>query len=148
MRSGWPTEDGRGMTPANQGHVPFGPEVSWPAGYSEREYPSGDYGYPATRAEQLPAAGHGAHPYAAFGGAGYGDDGYNDPGYQGPSAQDAGIPGVKTVRGFVEPGHGQSGYPETGYAQSGYPRSLPGSTSSQPGYAGSSYAVAGEIEMA
>ncbi len=56
------------MTPANQGHVPFGPEVSWPAGYSDPEYASGDYRYPATRAEQLPALGQGAHPYAAFGG--------------------------------------------------------------------------------
>jgi hypothetical protein len=147
MRSGWPhSGDGRGMTPANQGHVPFGPEVSWPAGYSEPEYPNGDYRYPATRAEQLPAADHGAHPYAAFGGAGYGDDGYNDPGYQGPSAQDAGIPGTRTVRGFVESGQGQSGYPQTGYAQSGYSQPSPGPYS-QPGYAGSSYA-AGEIEVA
>jgi hypothetical protein len=135
------------MTPANQGHAPFGPEVSWPSGYSEVEYPDGGYRYPATRAEQLPAAGQGAHPYAAFGGAGYGDDGYSDPGYQGPSAQDAGIAGTRTVRGFVEPGQSQFGYPETGYAQNGYPQSPQGTTYSQPGYAGSSYA-AGEIEMA
>ena len=99
------------MTPASQGHAPFGPEVSWPTGYPDQEYPSGDYRYPATRAEQLPAAGQGAHPYAAFGGAGYGDDGYSDPGYQGPSAQDAGIAGTRTVRGFVESGQGQPGYP-------------------------------------
>jgi hypothetical protein len=134
------------MTPASQGHAPFGPEVSWPSGYPEQEYPSGGYRYPATRAEQLPAAGQGAHPYAAFGGAGYGDDGYSDPGYQGPSAQDAGIAGTRTVRGFVESGHGQQGYPETGYAQSGYAQSPPGGYRQQ-GYAGSSYA-AGEIEMA
>ncbi|MGH3296658.1 MAG: hypothetical protein ACRDP7_33180, partial [Trebonia sp.] len=133
------------MTPANQGHEPFGPEVSWPTGFSE-EHPSGGYRYPATRAEQLPAAAQGAHPYAAFGGAGYGDDGYTDPGYQGPSAQDAGIAGTRTVRGFVESGQSHPGYPETGYAQSGYPQS-PQGRHSQPGYAGSSYA-AGEIEMA
>jgi len=148
MRSGWPhTEDGRGMTPANQGHVPFGPEVSWPSGFSALEYPSGNSRYPATRAEPLPALGQGAHPYAAFNGAGYGDDGYTDPGYQGPSAQDAGIAGTRTVRGFVESGQHQPGYPQTGYAQNGYPQSSPG-TYSQPGYAGSSYAAAGEIEMA
>ena len=104
MRSGWPhTEDGRGMTPASQGHVPFGPDVSWPGGYSvgarERRLPlSGNAGAAAA------AAGQGAHPYAAFGGAGYGDDGYTDPGYQGPAAQDAGIAGTRTVRGFVESG--------------------------------------------
>jgi hypothetical protein len=151
MRSGWPhTGDGRGMTPANQGHEPFGPEVSWPTGFSE-QHPSGGYRYPATRGEQLPAAAQGAHPYAAFDGAGYGDDGYSDPGYQGPAAQDAGIAGTRTVRGFVESGQSHSGYPETGYAQSGYAQSgyaqSPQGRHGQPGYAGSSYA-AGEIEMA
>src|SRR5579871_6667865 len=108
MRSGWPpTGDGRGMTPADQGHVPFGPEVSWPNGFSQIGHRGGDSGYPATRAEQPPAIDHGAHPYAAFSGAGYGDDGYADPGYQGPSAQDAGIAGTRTVRGFVESGQSQ-----------------------------------------
>ena len=136
MRSGWPPEDGRGMTPANQGHAPFGPEVSWPTGYSGSEYPSGDYRYPATRAEQQPAVDHGAHPYAAFNGSGYGDDGYRDPGYQGPSAQDAGIAGNRTVRGFVESSHGQHGYQETGYAQPGYPPQAPAGTYNQPGYPG------------
>jgi len=148
MRNGWPhSEGGRGMTPADQGHVPFGPEVSWPTGFSALEHPSGGYRYPATRAEQLPAAAQGAHPYAAFNGAGYGDDGYNDPGYQGPAAQDAGIAGTRTVRGFVESGQSRSAYPETGYAQNGYSQP-PSRTYSQPGYAGSSYAAAGEIEMA
>jgi hypothetical protein len=135
------------MTPANQGHVPFGPEVSWPTGYSDLEHASGDYRYPATRAEQLPAASQGAHPYTAFNGSGYGDDGYRDPGYQGPSAQDAGVPGTRTVRGFVESGQGQSGYPGTGYAQSSYLPQAPGTTYNQSGYAGSSYG-AGDIEMA
>ena len=148
MRSEWPhAEDGRGMTPANRGHVPFGPEASWPGGHSDPGYANGDYRYPATRAEQLPALGQGAHPYAAFGGQGYGDDGYTDPGYQGPSAQDAGIAGTRTVRGFVESGQGQPGYPPAGYAQSGYAQSPPGGYS-QPGYAGSGYAAAGGIEMA
>ena len=146
MRSGWPhSEGGRGATPANQGHVPFGPDVSWPPGYSETEYPSGGYRYPATRAEQLPETGHGAHPYAAFHGAGYGDDGYTDPGYQGPSAQDAGIAGTRTVRGFVESSQSQAGYQETGYPRSGYSQPPSGAHSAQ-NYAGSSYAR--EIEMA
>jgi hypothetical protein len=140
------------MTPADRGHVPFGPEVSWPSGFSALEYPNGGNHYPATRAEQLPALGQGAHPYAAFSGSGYGDDGYTDPGYQGPSAQDAGIAGTRTVRGFVEsgqnqPGYPQAGYAQTGYPQTGYPQSSPGAYS-QPRYAGSSYAAAGEIEMA
>ena len=105
MRSGWPSEDGRGNPPANQGHVPFGPEISWPGGYSSLEYANGDYRYSAPQAVAQPAAGHGAHPYAAFNGSGYGDDGYNDPGYQGPVAQDASVavsPGV----GFGEGGDG------------------------------------------
>ncbi len=135
------------MTPASQGHVPFGPEVSWPTGFSALEHPGGNNRYPATRAEQAPAASHGAHPYAAFGGSGYGDDGYNDPGYQGPAAQDAGIAGTRTVRGFVESGQNPQAYPGAGYAQSGYSQAGPG-THGQQGYAGSSYAPAGEIEMA
>jgi hypothetical protein len=150
MRSGWPhTGDGRGMTPANQGHVPFGPEVSWPTGYSDPEYSNGDYRYPQTRVEQLPDLGQGgAHPYAASGGAGYGDDGYSDPGYQGPVAQDAGIAGTRTVRGFVESGQGQADYRDAGYAGSSYMPPAGGTGYSQPGYAGSSYAAPGEIDMA
>jgi hypothetical protein len=146
MRSGWPhTEDGRGMTSANQGHAPFGPEVSWPTGYSDLEYANGNYRYPTTRAEQLPAIDQGAHPYAAFGGAGYGDDGYSDPGYQGPAAQDAGIAGTRTVRGFVESGQGQTDYRDAGYAGSSYLPPAAGTGYGQPGYAGSSYAASGEI---
>jgi hypothetical protein len=139
MRSGWPhTGDGQGMTPANQRGATFGPDVSWPSGgYSQ-----------------------GSHPYAAFNGAGYGDGGYSDPGYQGPAAQDAGIAGTRTVRGFVESGQRQTGYtysPEAGYAQSGYEQpgyeqpgyGQPGEhVYGQPGYAGSSYAAGGQVEMA
>ena len=145
MRSGWPTEDGRGNQPASQGHAPFGPEISWPNGYSDLEYTSGDYRYPATRAEQAPAPG--GHPYAAFNSSGYGDDGYSDPGYQGPAAQDAGIAGARTVQGHVESGPGHQGYPPAGYAQSSYFPPAPAAPHRQPGYAGSSYA-AGDIELA
>ncbi len=125
MRSGWPhTGDGQGMTPADQRGATFGPDGSWPA--------------------------QGSHPYASFTGAGYGDDGYSDPRYQGPAAQDAGIAGTRTVRGFVESGQQQPGhaYPATGYAQSGYaqPPSSPGY--GQSGYAGSSYTAGGQIEVA
>ena len=136
MRSGWPhTGDGQGMTPASQRNATFGPDVSWPP--------------------------HGSHPYASFTGAGYGDDGYSDPGYQGPAAQDVGVAGTRTVRGFVESDQRQGGYaypPDTGYAQPGYaqpgyaqPSSGPGygqSGYAGSGYAGSSYAGGGQIEMA
>ena len=134
------------MPPASQGSVPFGPEVSWPAGYSSSEYPSGDYRYSAPQAGQLPAAAQGAHPYAAFTGSGYGDDGYTDPGYQGPGAQDAGVAGTRTVQGYVDSGRSQQGYPPPGYAGSSY---LPAPTAAhqQPGYAGSSYA-GGDMELA
>src|SRR5262249_37712889 len=119
-----------GMTPADQRGAPFGPDVSWPS--------------------------QGSHPYAAFTGAGYGDDGYSDPRYQGPAAQDAGIAGTRTVRGFVESDQRQPGYaysPDAGYAQSGYAQLPSGQPSSGPqygqsGYAGSSYAPGGQIEMA
>jgi hypothetical protein len=105
--------------------VPYGPEVSWPGGYPNPEYRGGDY-RPARPA--LPASqNHGEHPYAAYDVAGYGDNGtgyahptpdtfgygdpgYTNPGYDGPSAQDAGIAGTRTVRGFVEPGQRGSGY--------------------------------------
>jgi hypothetical protein len=136
------------MPPANQGSVPFGPEVSWPGGYSNLEYPGGDYRYATPQAAQPPAAAQGAHPYAAFtGSAGYGDDGYTDPGYQGPGAQDAGIPGTRMVQGYTESGPGQQGYPPPGYARSSYLPPAPTAGHRQPGYAGSSYA-ASDIEMA
>ncbi len=136
MRSGWPhTGDGQGNLPADPRGATFGPDVSWPSGgYSQ-----------------------GSHPYAAFNGAGYGDGGYSDPGYQGPAAQDAGIAGTRTVRGFVESGQHQSGYgspaaaagyAQSGYAQPGYGQQPPGPGYGQPGYAGSSYATGGQIEMA
>jgi len=99
--------------------APFGPEVSWPTGYSDLEYRDGDYRYGGQQqAAQPPAGAQGEHPYAAFAATGYGDDGYRDPGYQGPAAQDRGIPGTRTVRGFVEQGLGQ---PQGGYLRNGYP---------------------------
>ncbi len=134
MRNGWPHPgDGQGMTPASQRSAPFGPDVSWPS--------------------------QGSHPYAAFTAAGYGDAGYSDPGYQGPAAQDAGIAGTRTVRGFVDSDQRQAGYAypaEPGYAQPGYAQLPPGRPSpsspygqydqyeqpgqyDQPGHAGSGY---------
>jgi hypothetical protein len=151
------------MNSPDQGRVPFGPEVSWPGGYSNSEYQNGDYRHAAQQSAQLPAASQGAHPYASFNGAGYGDDGYTDPGYQGPAAQDAGIAGTRTVRGFVESDRGQGGYPlsapvDAGYGQSGYgqpgypPQALnaasPRDDYAQPGYAGAGYPGYGEIELA
>jgi hypothetical protein len=141
------------MLPADRRSAPAGPEVSWPAGYSDQGYRDGDYRYAAPQAEELPPASHGGHPYAAFTSDGYGDDGYRDPGYQGPAAQDAGIAGTRTVRGFVEtgPGWDQGGYAPDGYAQSSYQPGngyQQGRAYDQSGYAGSSYAPAGQIEMA
>jgi hypothetical protein len=82
--------------------VPYGPEASWPGGY----------------------AGSGEDPYAAYNAVGYGDPGYSDPGYNGPSSQDAGVPGTRTVRGFVDPGRPGPG-----------PRALPASPDyPAPGY--------------
>src|SRR5215471_3433523 len=119
MRSGWPhTQDEHGRLPADQRQAPFGPEISWPTGYSNLEYRDGGYRYPAAQ----PAIGQGEHPYAAFSAAGYGDDGYSDPGYDGPASQDAGVAGTRTVRGFIESAPAQAGYPQAGYAQPGYPQ--------------------------
>src|SRR5512146_2200120 len=104
MRSGWPSsQDDPGRHSVDHRQVPYGPEVSWPGG-----------GY----------ASSGEDPYAAYNAVGYGDPGYSDPGYNGPSAQDAGVPGTRTVRGFVDPSQG------TG------PRALPASPNyPAPGYA-------------
>ena len=142
------------MLPADRRQASFGPEVSWPTGYSDLEYRDGDHRYAAPQAAPQPPADHGQHPYTSFTGGGYGDDGYRDPGYQGPAAQDAGIAGTRTVRGFVDAGQGwgQPDYAAPGYAQSGYqqgqPSYPPGQGYGQPDYAGSSYAAAGQIEMA
>jgi hypothetical protein len=129
------------MTPAHQGHVPFGPEVSWPNGYPALGHPDGGYRYGAPQA--APAASHGAHPYASFSAAGYGDDGYSDPAYQGPVAQDAGIPGTPTVRGFVESDRSEPGYPLSSPVRSDYAAAR----YDQPGFAGSGYGE-GQIEIA
>ena len=117
------------MYPEPERRAPFGPEVSWPTGYSDLEYRDGDYRYGAQQAApQQPAqppavaaSAVGEHPYAAFTAAGYGDDGYRDPGYQGPAAQDMGVPGTRTVRGFVEQGQPQGGYLRDGYPGPGHP---------------------------
>lgn len=86
MRSGWPhTQSDHGRNPGER-RRPFGPDTSWPTGYSDLEYRDGDYHYPAPTLAQPVLQGE--HPYAAFSAAGYGDDGYLDPGYDGPAAQD------------------------------------------------------------
>jgi hypothetical protein len=125
MRSGWPhTQADHGSVPADRRRGPFGPDVSWPTGYSGLEYRDGAYRYPASAAPQLPAA-QGQHPYAAFSAAGYGDDGYRDPGYDGPAAQDA---------GYQQPGYAPAAPSANGYGE--------------PRYAGPGYGGAGEIELA
>jgi hypothetical protein len=144
MRSGWPhTQDDHGGLPADQRQAPFGPDISWPTGYSNLEYRDGDYRYPAQQAPR--SANYGEHPYAAFsadghgdaGGYprssanfGYGDPGYSDPGYDGPASQDAGIASTRTVRGYVE------APPAQDYAPAGYE------------YAAPEYDEPGQIELA
>jgi hypothetical protein len=104
MRSGWPrTQADHGRLPEDRRRGPFGPDISWPTGYSDLEYREGDYRYsaPADRAPAAqPRAAQGQHPYADLSAAGYGDDGYRNPGYDGPAAQDA--------------GYAQPGYPPAG----------------------------------
>ena len=92
MSNGWPhSEDGQGTPLAGQGNVPFGPEGSWSAGYSDAsafsdaQYRSDSYVYEAPQPASLPAPSQGAHPYAGFSATGYGD-----PRHQGPAAPDAG----------------------------------------------------------
>jgi hypothetical protein len=95
MRSGWPhTQADHGRSPADRRRGPFGPDISWPTGYSDLEYREGDYRYSGPGAQ--PPAAQGQHPYADLSAAGYGDDGYRDPGYDGPAAQDA---------GYAQPGY-------------------------------------------
>jgi hypothetical protein len=124
------------MPPASQGNVPFGPEGSWPAGYSDAAgFPdaqyrtSGGYGYEASHSASPSAPSQGAHPYAGFD-SGYGDNGYSDPGYQGPAAQDAGYAPPEYLQAptggtgydtYGQPGHGQPGYAGPGAAEAGYP---------------------------
>jgi hypothetical protein len=105
---------------------PFGPDISWPTGYSNLEYREGDYRYSAPAAPQPPAA-QGEHPYAAFSAAGYGDDGYRDPGYEGPAAQDAGYrqpgyaPAAPSGNGYGRPGYAASGHGDPGQVELAYP---------------------------
>ena len=140
--------------------MPFGPDISWPTGYSNLEYRDGDYRYPGPYGQE-PAGNHGEHPYAGFSAPGYGEDvsgysrpsaadygygdpGYSDLGYDGPASQDAGIAGTRTVRGYVEAGPAQSGYP--GYSQP--ERTLSAPTGQDYGYAAQDYGDSGHIELA
>jgi len=160
MRSGWPhTEDDHGRLQADQRRVPFGPDISWPTGYSDLEYRDGEYRYPAAPYAPEPPANHGEHPYAGYGAPGYGDHGgrgrgrhaaddygygdpgYSDPRYDGPASQDAGIAGTRTVRGFVE-----ASQPQPGYAQPGYALSAP--TAADYDYDAPGYDDSTHIELA
>jgi hypothetical protein len=173
MRSGWPhTQDDHGAQPAGQRQATLRPEISWPTGYSGLEYQDGDYRYPAQAAPapyaaQPPAAiaaPGGEHPYAAFGSVGYGaesgsypaasiddfgygDPGYSNPGYQGPAAQDAGIAGTRTVRGFVEAGRGDAGY-RYGGQQAGYGSPESAGALSAPAAPQAGYGGRGQLERA
>jgi hypothetical protein len=131
--------------------MPFGPDISWPTGYSDLEYRDGDYRYQSPSGAQplaAPPVNKGEHPYAAFSDPGYGngyagdtqytassidDFGYGDPGYSnlgydGPASEDAGVAGTRTVRGFVEPRRRE--LPSGGYSRP----SQPGYGDDGPGY--------------
>jgi len=129
MRSGWPhTEADHGRYPADQRRGPFGPDISWPTGYSGLEYRDGDYRYSApadrARAAQPPTA-QGQHPYADLSAAGYGDDGYRDPGYDGPAAQDA---------GYAQPGYPPVAPSGNGYGRPAYSAPVPQDYQGPDGY--------------
>ena len=112
MRSGWPhTQADHERLQAEERRGPFGPDISWPTGYSNLEYRDGEYRYSAPATGQPPAF-QGAHPYAAFSAAGYGDDGYSDLGYDGPAAQDS---------GYQQPGYAGTGYAGDGQTDFAYP---------------------------
>ena len=133
MRSGWPhTQADHGRLPADRRRGPFGPDISWPTGYSDLEYREGDYRYSApaaqARAAQPPAA-QGQHPYADLSAAGYGDDGYRDSGYDGPAAQDA--------------GYAQPGYPPAAPSGASGPSGPSGNGYGRPGHAGPGYGNGG-----
>jgi len=126
MRSGWPhTQADHGRLPADERRGPFGPDISWPTGYSDLEYREGDYRYSPPAAQ--PPAAQGQHPYAAFSAAGYGDDGYSDPGYDGPAAQDAGYrqasypPATRSGNGYGHSGYAPSGYSDSREIELAYP---------------------------
>jgi len=139
MRSGWPhTEDDHGRLQAEERRAPFGPDISWPTGYSDLEYRDGNYRYPAPYTPE-PPENYGEHPYApgyghdangyagpAASDYGYGDPGYSDLGYNGPASQDAGIAGTRTVRGFVEGSQPQPGYGYSAPAPADYDYTSPG----------------------
>jgi hypothetical protein len=145
MRSGWPhTQADHGRHPADRRRGPFGPDVSWPTGYSDLEYREGDYSYSASPA-QAPAAqppgAHGQHPYADLSAAGYGDDGYRDAGYDGPAAQDAGYaqpgypPAAPSGNGYGRPGHAAPGYGNGGgQIELAYPAPAPQDYQGPDGY--------------
>jgi hypothetical protein len=144
MRSGWPhTQVDHGGRPADQRRGSFGPDISWPTGYSDLEYRDGDYRYsaPAAAGPQRPAQGQ--HPYADLSASGYGDDGYRDGGYDGPAAQDAGHqqpgypPAAPSGNGYGQHGHAGAGYGYDGGGQIelAYPAQAPQNYQGQDAYA-------------
>ncbi|HEX3960346.1 MAG TPA: hypothetical protein VHZ03_27535 [Trebonia sp.] len=122
MRSGWPSQDDSGSHPSGQRQVPFGPDISWPGGYTGLENRDGDHRYPAQPATPqypgqqyspghqypsqptaaLPAPpNHGEHPYASYNTASAAGYGANGEGYAQP-APDA--------FGYGDPGYSNPGY--------------------------------------
>jgi hypothetical protein len=65
---------------------PFGPEISWPSGYSDLEYGDGDYRYRDPAQSATGPTSQGEHPYDDILSRAYGGDTYRDLGHDLPSA--------------------------------------------------------------
>ena len=70
--------------PAPERELPYGPEVSWPNGFRQMDFDSGEY-------RQLVESSYAESDY---GDAGYGDPGYADPRYDGHGQYSGPHPGA------------------------------------------------------
>jgi hypothetical protein len=140
MRSGSSGHDGRGWSPAPQHpysrsvpqrevperqaperELPYGPEVSWPSGFPQMNFDTGEYHRLVDDYSHVdPQQGYAD---AGYGDAGYGDPGYADPHYDGqgqytPGRQDSGPrPGASRHQEppqYQEQQHQEPAYPVTG----------------------------------
>src|SRR5215469_2399963 len=121
MSGGWtPPQGNSGRPPAGQRREPFGPDISWPGGYSSLA--AQDYGDPYA-SHNTAGYGDNGSGYAKPSPTdfGYGDPGYSDFAYNDPASQDSGVAGTRTVRGYVDSGPRAIGpAPADGYSAPGY----------------------------
>jgi hypothetical protein len=95
--------------PAPERELPYGPEVSWPNGFRQMDFDSGEY-------RQLVESSYAESDY---GDAGYGDPGYADPRYDGHGQYSGPHPGASRQQPAQDPV-----YPVTG-AQEIYREPIP-----------------------